>query len=573
MGGEEVEVMVRVGDADRGNAVVLLHGRPLAPLAAAPLERVALQVLPLQEPILRQGDHDVALRDQVLVGRLLIVVDNLRAAVVAKLLAQLLQFVVDDAVQHPVVAEDAVVGCDVRQKLFQFLVQFLALKAGEALKAHLQNGLGLGLGEAQLRDQPLLGLLSGLGGADELNDLLDDVKGLHQPFDDMFAGLGLTKAELRPAAHHLAAVVQEEAQQPRNGQHAGVLVVQRQVDDAKGGLELRAAIELAHHQLRVRVTRQVQHDAHPVAVRLVPDIRDAVDLLVLHGQHHRLDERGLVHRVGDLRDDDAGAAAFALLDVHPPPEDDLAPARAVSVIDSLTAQDQAARGEVRSRQTRHDVRQAGFFRRGLRLEQPAEDVHHLPQVVRGDVRRHADGDARAAVDQQVRQHRRQGQRLLQGLVEVGAPLHRVLVDIGQHQLAQRVEPGLGVAHGRRAVPVHGAEVALPVHQAVTQVPVLGQTHHCVVDGGVAVGVVLTHRLTDDTGGFFIGRVVAQAQLGHGVQNAALDGLQPIPRVRQSPADDDAHRVVQVTVLDLAHEGQGDDSSSRQLLHALRRGFC
>ena len=47
-------------------------------------------------------------------------------------------------------------------------------------------------------------------------------------------------------------------------------------------------------------------------------------------------------------------------------------------------------------------------------------VDHLAEVVRRDVGRHADGDAAGAVDEQVRELRRQHRRLLQAVVVVVA---------------------------------------------------------------------------------------------------------------------------------------------------------
>ena len=55
----------------------------------------------------------------------------------------------------------------------------------------------------------------------------------------------------------------------------------------------------------------------------------------------------------------------------------------------------------------------------------------LAQVVRRDVGRHADGDARRAVQQQIRQAGRQHGRFLQRAIEVLGQVDRVLVDIFQ----------------------------------------------------------------------------------------------------------------------------------------------
>ena len=91
-------------------------------------------------------------------------------------------------------------------------------------------------------------------------------------------------------------------------------------------------------------------------------------------------------------------------------------------------------------------------------------VDHLAHVVRRDVRRHADGDARRAVDQQVGERRRQDRRLFGGLVVVGDEVDGLLVEIRHHRFGERLRTRLGVAHRRRRVAVDRAEVALAVDQ-------------------------------------------------------------------------------------------------------------
>ena len=63
------------------------------------------------------------------------------------------------------------------------------------------------------------------------------------------------------------------------------------------------------------------------------------------------------------------------------------------------------------------------------VEQRDAGVRHLAQVVRRDVGRHADGDARAAVQQQVRHARRQDRRLLERAVEVRRPVDRAVPEL------------------------------------------------------------------------------------------------------------------------------------------------
>ncbi len=112
-------------------------------------------------------------------------------------------------------------------------------------------------------------------------------------------------------------------------------------------------------------------------------------------------------------------------------------------------------------------------------------------------------------------------------------------------MAARDRRDSGVAHRRRGVAVDGAEIALPVDQRHAQAERLRHADHGVVDRRVAVRVVLAHHLADDAGGLAVRLVVGEAALVHAVQDAAVHRLQPVARVRQRPADDDRHGVVEV----------------------------
>jgi hypothetical protein len=60
-----------------------------------------------------------------------------------------------------------------------------------------------------------------------------------------------------------------------------------------------------------------------------------------------------------------------------------------------------------------------------------------------------------------------------------------------------------------------------------------------------VGVVAAEDIADDAGALAVGRVVAHAHLAHGVEDAALDWLQAVTHIGQSPGGDDGHSVVQI----------------------------
>ncbi len=177
-------------------------------------------------------------------------------------------------------------------------------------------------------------------------------------------------------------------------------------------------------------------------------------------------------------------------------------------------------------------------------------VDHLAEIVRRDVGRHADRDAAAAIDQQVREPRRKNLRLLDRLVVVGLEIDGVLVDVVEQRLGDSREARLGVTLRRRRVAVHRAEIALPVDQRQAHREILRHADHRVVDRLVAMGMVLTHDLADDACRFAIGAVPVVAAVLHRVEDAPMDRLQPVAHVGKRPRHDHAHGVIEVGALHL-----------------------
>ena len=67
----------------------------------------------------------------------------------------------------------------------------------------------------------------------------------------------------------------------------------------------------------------------------------------------------------------------------------------------------------------------------------------------------------------------------------------------------------------------------------------------VVDGGVAVRMVVAHHVADDLRGLGVLLVELEAHLLHAVEDAAMHGLEAVAGVGQGAADDDRHGVVEV----------------------------
>ena len=161
-----------------------------------------------------------------------------------------------------------------------------------------------------------------------------------------------------------------------------------------------------------------------------------------------------------------------------------------------------------------------------------------------DVGRKADGDAGRAVDEQVGEAPGEGLRLFEGVVEVEGEADGVLLDVAQQLERERLEARLRVAHGGGGVAVHRAEVAVAVDEGHAHIEVLRHAHHRVVHGRIAVRVVFAHALAHDARALFMRLVGGEAHVVHGIEDAPLDGFEPVLHARQGAVEDDVFRIRQ-----------------------------
>ena len=395
-----------------------------------------------------------------------------------------------------------------------------------------------------------------LRGADDAHDLVDVVLCDQQALHDVQTLLGLALVEARAAHDDVVAVLDEVFDQVAHRQHLRPAVDQRDVVHGERGLQRRVLEQRVEHHARNGVVLQDDDDPQAVAVRLVVDVGDAVDLLVVDHVGDLLDHLGLVDHVGDFGDDDALAAAGGMLDVGLGAHHDAAAARKHGLPNTLVAVDDTARGEIGALDILEHLLTRDF---GV-VDIGAAGVDHFAEVMRGHVGGHTYGDTAGAVDDQQRdlggQHRGFGDRI----VEVERPVDGLLVDVGHHLVGDLLHAGLGVTHGGRRVTVHRTEVTLAVDQRVAHRPLLCQTHHRVVDRQVAVGVELTEHVADDTGGLTGGFVGVEVELrAHIVEDAAVHGFHAVAHVRQRTRHDDRHRVVDVRRFHLLFDIDGDDT--------------
>ncbi len=538
--------------------------------AAAPLPAVRIERQPLHVALVTHGHGHRVVGDQVLVDvGLDLLAADLRLAVVAEARLQVDHVVADQRVDEPCVGEDRLQPRDLLDQLLALLLELVALEAGQALQLHAQDLDRLDLAERKGLHQRVLRRVDVGRLADDPHDLVDVIDGDLQTFDDVEAVLRLLQLVARAAPDHVAAMDEVCLEHLLQVERARAVPDQRDVDHRERGLQIGELVELVQRDVRVLTLLQLDDDAHAVLVGLVAQVRDRLDALVLHEVRDRLDQRGLVDLVRDLREHDLLAVFPSVLDLGAAAHEDLAAADAVGVQDAGAAADDAAGREVGAA---NDLAQL-VDRRLRRVEQLEQRVRDLRQVVRRHRRRHADRDAARAVAQQIRELAREDQRLFARAVIVR---HEVDGRFGVEVLHQvhrgRRHRRFRVTHRGRRIAVDRTEVALPVDQRVPHDEVLRHAHERGVDDRFAVRVVVARCVAADLRALLLLRARSEVEVVHRDEHAALRRLQSVADVGQRAADDDRHRVIEVGDAHLLLDQQVLDAVVR-LRHRGRSPVC
>ena len=198
-------------------------------------------------------------------------------------------------------------------------VEVDAGQAGEPAERHVEDVLGLDVGELErFGHEAGPGGRAVLAGPDEGDDLVDDVEGLHQAFDDVLSLARLGGPVLAAARDDIDLVLDVGLQDLEEVQRAGHPVDQGDHVHREAALELRELEQVVQHDVGVGVALQLDDEARVHARRGVVRVGDAVELAgvgqLLDAPEHRV-RRDLVGQLGD-HDLEAVRAATHLLDGH-----------------------------------------------------------------------------------------------------------------------------------------------------------------------------------------------------------------------------------------------------------------
>ena len=155
--------------------------------------------------------------------------------------------------------------------------------------------------------------------------------------------------------------------------------------------------------------------------------------------------------------------------------------------------------------------------------------------MREDLTREADGDALGTLGEEEGELYGEGLGLFVAAVVGSEPVGGLGVE--DHIEGELREAGFDVAGGGSRVAGVGVP-PVPLH--VDEQLLLPELDHGIGDRGITVRVVF-HGVADDVGDLVIAAVF---ELAHGVEDAALDGLEPVVGMGDGPFEDDVAGVVE-----------------------------
>ena len=196
----------------------------------------------------------------------------------------------------------------------------VGLQRGQLRQAQVEDRRRLDLGQPEARDELAARVLAVARRADQRDDRVEVVERDQQALEHVHAALEHAQLVLRAAHDDLALVLDVVLDDVAQVQRARHVLDERDHVHAERRLQRRVLVELVEHDLGDLVALERDDDPHAAALgRVVLEVGDPADLLLVDELGDLLDEAvvaALLHRVGQLGDDDRLAPAGELLGVR-----------------------------------------------------------------------------------------------------------------------------------------------------------------------------------------------------------------------------------------------------------------
>ena len=184
------------------------------------------------------------------------------------------------------------------------------LELAQGAQAHVEDGIGLDLGELERLHQDRLRLILG---ADDFDHLVDVQIGDQVTAEHFQAVLDLFLAIVGAAHQHVAQMVEPFAQALGEPQHLGNPALHQHVEVQRNpAFQLGQPEQRFHQQFRIdRARFRLDHEAD-VFGEFVPDLADQWQLLFVEQIGDLFHQPRFLHQPGNFGDDDHPGAAGAL---------------------------------------------------------------------------------------------------------------------------------------------------------------------------------------------------------------------------------------------------------------------
>ena len=180
--GEHQKPVVGGGREDLGDDVVGLQGGSDHSAPTAPLPPVRLDGQSLHVAATADRDDDVLVLDEVFFGELPLRGSDLRAPGVRVLPPDLQQLLLDHTEDRLGVLQEGLQPANGGEELLVLVLELLPLQPGQATKRHVQDVVGLDLGELELRHQLGPGLVRIGRTPDDPDHLIDVASAISRPW-------------------------------------------------------------------------------------------------------------------------------------------------------------------------------------------------------------------------------------------------------------------------------------------------------------------------------------------------------------------------------------------------------
>ena len=551
--GKKQHRIVRRCHEQVGDNIFILGRHARTALAAAALGAVFCKCDTLDPARMGNGDHHVFAFDQVFIIKIIAADDDFATAFGGKFVADFLDFGAQHGVQLHSVAENFEQAGNGAGKFLQLIADFFTAQRGQLGEPQLKDGANLDFAQSDrggigskfasfdkveigadfgripiARHERFTGIGRAGRTANGAHDLIEIGNRDDKADQDVRPLARLGEFELGAPGNHFLAELHKGLDDIAQAHQFGATAANGEHVDAEGLLRRRVAVDLVEHDLGGRVALQFHDDAHAFAIRFVAQIGNAFDPLVLDRIGDLFDQRILALLERDFGQHQAAFFAAAFLNDETRADDDGAAPGFIGGAQASGANDQRAGGEIGCRQMLHQI----FDADRLVIEPGADGIDDFAQIVRRDIGCHADSNARGAVDQKVGKTRRQHNRLGFRTIVIVLKVDCILVDIGEQRFGGLGQPCFGVAHRGGRIGVHRAEIALAIDQRQAQRPILRHPRQRIVNRAIAMRVIFTHHVTNDTRRFAIGLVRREAAFMRAPQDAAMHRLQAITHIGQ-----------------------------------------